>query len=170
MPKPQLDPVVPLSTAPPPSGGLSPAELFVRALFLIALLGGFLVAIETMSKAIRGLAESGFLGGSDKNELLAGVSNPFAGLAIGVLFTVLVQSSSTTTSTIVAVVGSGALSVEHAVPMILGKGKVLFVSNLIYSRFSELANYPSGSAISVVMLIVSLLIIYVVSRLAARNW
>ena len=28
------------------------------------------------------------------------------------------------------------------VPMVLGKGKVLFVSNLIYNRFSEIANYP----------------------------
>lgn len=56
------------------------------------------------------------------------------------------------------------------VPMILGKGKLLFISNLIYSRFSEVANYPSGSAISLIMLVVSLLIIYVVSRVAAARW
>lgn len=56
------------------------------------------------------------------------------------------------------------------VPMILGKGKLLFVSNLIYSRFSEVANYPSGSAISIVMLVVSLLFIYLVSRVAAARW
>ena len=56
------------------------------------------------------------------------------------------------------------------VPMVLGKGKVLFVSNLIFSRFSELANYPSGSAISVIMLVASLLIIYVVSRVAMQRW
>lgn len=56
------------------------------------------------------------------------------------------------------------------VPMILGKGKLLFVSNLIYSRFSEVANYPSGAAISIVMLVVSLLIVYVVSRITAARW
>ena len=56
------------------------------------------------------------------------------------------------------------------VPMILGRGKLLFVSNLIYSRFSEIANYPSGSAISIVMLMLSLIIIYVVSRVAAARW
>jgi len=56
------------------------------------------------------------------------------------------------------------------VPMILGKGKVLFISNLIYSRFSELANYPSGAAISMIMLVASFAIIYVVSRLAAARW
>ena len=56
------------------------------------------------------------------------------------------------------------------VPMILGKGKVLFVSNLIYSRFSEIANYPSGSAISIIMLLLSLLIIYGVTYLVSTRW
>ncbi len=56
------------------------------------------------------------------------------------------------------------------VPMILGKGKVLFVSNLIYSRFSEISNYPSGSAISIIMLILSLAIIYGVTWFVSRWW
>jgi putative spermidine/putrescine transport system permease protein len=54
------------------------------------------------------------------------------------------------------------------VPMILGKGKVLFISNLIYSRFSEIANYPSGSAIAVAMLFLSLVIIYGITFVANR--
>ena len=54
------------------------------------------------------------------------------------------------------------------VPMILGKGKVLFVSNLIYSRFSEIANYPSGSSIAIVMLVLSLGIIYGITYIASR--
>jgi putative spermidine/putrescine transport system permease protein len=56
------------------------------------------------------------------------------------------------------------------IPMVLGRGKVTFVSNLIYSRFSELANFPSGSAVAVVMLIISLVVIYTVSRLTTRTW
>ncbi len=56
------------------------------------------------------------------------------------------------------------------VPMVLGKGKVVFVSNLIFSRFSEVANYPSGAAISVIMLVVSMLVIYVISRFAVQRW
>lgn len=51
------------------------------------------------------------------------------------------------------------------IPMILGKGSILFVSNLIYSRFGEVANYPSGAAISVVMVVLSLVLIYVVTRM-----
>lgn len=56
------------------------------------------------------------------------------------------------------------------VPLILGKGKVLFVSNLIYARFSEIANYPSGSAVSIVMLVMSLTIIYGITRFVTARW
>ena len=56
------------------------------------------------------------------------------------------------------------------IPMILGKGKVLFVSNLIYSRFSEIANYPSGSAIAIVMLFLSLVIIYSINNVVSRYY
>lgn len=56
------------------------------------------------------------------------------------------------------------------IPMVLGRGKVMFVSNLIFNRFSELANFPSGSAVAVVMLAISLLVIYAVSRLPNSQW
>jgi len=102
-----------------------------RWLSLGALLFGFLIAIELMSKAIQMLAGEGLGGGS--SEMFAGIHNPFAGLAAGVLFTVLVQSSSTTTATIVAVVGSGALSVQDAVPMIMGANIGTTVTNTLVS-------------------------------------
>ena len=46
------------------------------------------------------------------------------------------------------------------VPMILGKGKIQFLSNLVYDRYAELANFPSGSAIAVQLLVVTLGITY----------
>ena len=52
--------------------------------------------------------------------LAEGLKNPFAGLAVGILATVLVQSSSVTTSIIVGLVGSGELELAHAVPMVMG--------------------------------------------------
>lgn len=51
------------------------------------------------------------------------------------------------------------------IPMILGKGRVLFLSNLIYNRFSQIANYPSGAGISIVTLLISLAAVYVIARL-----
>ena len=55
-------------------------------------------------------------------------------------------------------------------PMVLGKGQIYFVSNLIYARFGEVANYPSGSALSMIMLVLSLVIIYLVTRVASTGW
>ena len=48
------------------------------------------------------------------------VSNPFIALFIGLLITSIVQSSSTTTSVIVAMVASGSLEIHHAIPMVMG--------------------------------------------------
>src|SRR5690348_403378 len=56
------------------------------------------------------------------------------------------------------------------IPMILGKGRVLFISNLIYNRFSEIADYPSGAAISIVLFAVALTIVYAMSRFVASQW
>ena len=80
-----------------------------------------------LSKGISGFGE-GFTEG-----LLSGVSNPFAGLAAGVLFTVLVQSSSVTTATIVALVGAGTLTVSVAVPMVMGANIGTTITNTLVS-------------------------------------
>jgi len=56
------------------------------------------------------------------------------------------------------------------IPMILGKGRVLFISNLVYNRFSEIADYPSGAAISIVLFAVALAIVYVMSHQVSKRW
>ncbi len=52
------------------------------------------------------------------------------------------------------------------IPMVLGKGRVLFVSNLIYSRFGEIGNYPGGAALSITLLALSLIVVYTLDRAA----
>ena len=56
------------------------------------------------------------------------------------------------------------------IPMVLGKGRVLFVSNLIYSRFGEIGNYPGGAALSIALLVLSLIVVYVLGRAAGSRW
>lgn len=56
------------------------------------------------------------------------------------------------------------------VPMVLGKGKVLFMSNLIYSRFGEAANYPSGASIAIQLLALALIMIYGITLIARTRW
>ncbi|TRY54900.1 hypothetical protein DNTS_021320, partial [Danionella cerebrum] len=59
------------------------------------------------------------------------LSNPVAGLVIGVLVTVLVQSSSTSSSIVVSMVSSGLLDVKSAVPIIMGVNIGTSVTNTI---------------------------------------
>ena len=82
--------------------------------FALFFLYFFLVSIKLLEKGIK------TLGAEYTDQLFESVSNPFAGLLVGILCTVLVQSSSVTTSTIVGLVGSGVLSLEYAIPMVMG--------------------------------------------------
>ncbi|KAM7374635.1 hypothetical protein PAMP_007281 [Pampus punctatissimus] len=59
------------------------------------------------------------------------LSNPVAGLVVGILATVLVQSSSTSTSIIVSLVSSGLLDVQSAIPIIMGSNIGTSVTNTI---------------------------------------
>ena len=61
-------------------------------------------------------------------------------------------------------------NVAGDVGMILGKGRVLFISNLIYNRFSEIANYPSGAAISIVLFVLAMLIVYGLTHQVNKRW
>ena len=56
------------------------------------------------------------------------------------------------------------------VPMLVGRGFILFVSNLIYFRFSEVANFPGGAALSIVMMIISVTLFYGLLHLVRSQW
>ena len=103
------------------------AERFARLLALVALLYVFLIAVDLLSGGIQGLGEN------FTDALFRGVSNPLAALFVGILGTVLVQSSSVTTSTIVALVGSGVLTVPEAVPMVMGANIGTTITNTLAS-------------------------------------
>jgi len=103
---------------------------WLRAILVIALLYIFLGGVKLLEAGIKGL-------GSDlTDQLFDRVANPLAALSVGVLATVLVQSSSVTTSTIVGLVAGGLLSVEVAVPMIMGANIGTTVTNTIVAMAS----------------------------------
>jgi len=79
--------------------------------------------------------ESGIkvMGADTQERLFSSVSNPIAGLFVGLLGTVLVQSSSASTSVIVGLVASGALGFDQAVPMIMGANLGTTVTNTLVS-------------------------------------
>ena len=81
---------------------------------VLGLIYLFLVSISLMSHAFKGFGE-GFTRG-----LITTTSNPFVGLFIGIFATSIIQSSSTTTSMVVAFVASGVLSIRSAIPIVMG--------------------------------------------------
>ncbi|PRI10344.1 thymidylate synthase [Leucobacter massiliensis] len=70
-----------------------------------------------MSIISRGFAG---LSGDAARALFAFADHPWVGLFVGVLGTVVIQSSTTVTAIAVTAVGAGALSVQGAIPVILG--------------------------------------------------
>lgn len=94
---------------------------------LFALLYLFFASISLMSSSLKLFGE-GFA-----EQLLATTSNPFTGLLIGIIVTSLVQSSSTTTSMVVSLVAGGALTLQGAIPIIMGANVGTSVTNTLVS-------------------------------------
>jgi solute carrier family 34 (sodium-dependent phosphate cotransporter) len=82
-----------------------------------------------------GFLEAGIAaaGANFQANLMREVSHPLSGLCAGLLATVLVQSSSVSTATIVGMVGAGTLPVSLAVPMIMGANIGTTVTNTLAS-------------------------------------
>jgi sodium-dependent phosphate cotransporter len=99
--------------------------LIRRIAALLLLLYGFLVSIGMLGKAFK-MFSGGFVGG-----LIESASDPLLGLFVGVLATTLVQSSSTTTSLVVAMVGSGAMPIATAIPVVMGANIGTSVTNTL---------------------------------------
>ncbi len=104
-------------------GGAMPT--WVRAVLALGMLYVFLVGVALLEVGIAGLGEDFTTG------LLDRVANPLSGLFAGLLFTVLVQSSSVSTSAIVGLVGAGTIPLELAVPMIMGANIGTTVTNTL---------------------------------------
>lgn len=99
----------------------------IRSALVFALIYIFLVGVSSLEAGIK------VMGADTQEQLFSAVSNPIAGLCIGILGTVLVQSSSASTSVIVGLVASGALGVEAAVPMVMGANIGTTVTNTLVS-------------------------------------
>ncbi|XP_071487781.1 sodium-dependent phosphate transport protein 2A-like [Diadema antillarum] len=100
----------------------------VRWCLLLAFLYLFVCSLDILSlgfSLIGGAAAGAVIA---NNDLLI---NPLCGLMIGVLVTVLVQSSSTSTSVVVAMVSARVLTVGHAIPIIMGTNIGTAITNTL---------------------------------------
>uniref|UniRef100_A0A672F4W4 Sodium-dependent phosphate transport protein 2B-like n=1 Tax=Salarias fasciatus TaxID=181472 RepID=A0A672F4W4_SALFA len=99
-----------------------------KLLLLLGFLYMFICSLDILSSAFQ------LVGGKTAGDIFQDntvLSNPLAGLVIGVLVTLLVQSSSTSSSIVVSMVSSGILTVQVAVPIIMGTNIGTSVTNTL---------------------------------------
>lgn len=96
----------------------------IRLLFFIYI---FIFSLELMGTSLK-------LFGKDLAvTLIQTTTNPLVGLFIGILATSIIQSSSSTTSIVVGMVGGGVLNVSNAIPIIMGANMGTSVTNTVAS-------------------------------------
>lgn len=99
----------------------------LKVLGIFASLYLFIAAIGAMAHAFN------LFGREFAEAVLETTENPIFGLFVGILATSLVQSSSTSTSIIVGMVAGGAISLEGAVPMIMGANLGTTITSMLVS-------------------------------------
>jgi sodium-dependent phosphate cotransporter len=97
-----------------PMASRSRKDILWKTLLLVGVLYLFLLSIELLGAGFRLFnLEATYL-------LFSSTANPFVAFFIGILATAVVQSSSTITSMVVALVAAGTISIENAVPLVMG--------------------------------------------------
>ncbi|MBN2240896.1 MAG: Na/Pi symporter [Dehalococcoidales bacterium] len=99
----------------------------LKILIVFGLLYLFLLGIKFTGASFK------LFGNDFAEQLISIYSNPFSGLFTGILVTSIVQSSSTTTSLIVGLAGSGVLPIESAIPMVMGANMGTTITNVLVS-------------------------------------
>jgi sodium-dependent phosphate cotransporter len=104
--------------------------------------------------------------GSDFSKtLIETTTNPFVGLFIGILATSVIQSSSSTTSIVVGMVAAGALTIESAIPIVMGANIGTSITNIIASlpqikRNSEFRRAFSAAIVHDFFNVLSVLVLF----------
>lgn len=100
----------------------------IKFVMMLLLLWFFLLSIKLFGSAFKH-----YFNDDAKNLIENATNNPMISLLIGILATAIIQSSSSTTSMVIAFVGCGTLSFGHAIPMIMGANIGTSVTNTIVS-------------------------------------
>mmetsp|Transcript_5129 Transcript_5129/g.11650 ORF Transcript_5129/g.11650 Transcript_5129/m.11650 type:complete len:615 (+) Transcript_5129:78-1922(+) len=100
-------------------------KIFIGVCGALFFLYFFLFSLELLGNSAK------VLGGCSAGGLMSENTNPVAALVIGELATALVQSSSTTTSIIVTLVGAEAVTVKSGIYLIMGANIGTSVTNTI---------------------------------------
>ncbi len=133
------------------------AKSILKIVWVFAVLYVFLVSIKLMGGSFT------FFGAEFTKQLMATTADPIVALFIGMLATALIQSSSTTTSIIVAFVSGGVISLESAVPMVMGANIGTTVTNVLVSlaQINRLSEFKRGFAAAIVHDLFNWIVVFV---------
>jgi sodium-dependent phosphate cotransporter len=99
--------------------------IFIGIVAVLFFLYFFLVGLDLLGNSAK------VIGGCTAGALFGDQTNPVAGLMIGILATVLIQSSSSSTSIIVSLVGADSITVKAGIFMVMGANIGTSVTNTI---------------------------------------
>ncbi|PID27119.1 MAG: hypothetical protein CR982_06620 [Candidatus Cloacimonadota bacterium] len=103
-------------------------EFLINLIGILIFLWLFLISIKLLGGTFKHFFKE------ESVELIkSATGNPLVSLFIGVIATAIIQSSSSTTSIIIAFVASGVLSFNNAIPMIMGANIGTSITGLIVS-------------------------------------
>merc|ERR1719335_1824006 len=104
--------------------------LLLKVVLALLILYLFIISLGLMANSFR------ILGGKTSGRAFRDselFDNPLAGLVTGILVTVLVQSSSTSTSIIITMTAGDLIETKNAIPMIMGANIGTSVTNTLVS-------------------------------------
>lgn len=132
-------------------------NVFKRVFYLLIILFVFLVSLKLMGGAFK------LFGKEIAHDIINVTANPFVSLFIGMLATAIIQSSSTTTTMIVTMVAAGSLTVEGAVPLIMGAniGTSVTSSILAFGHIGKKKEYRKAVAAATVHDFFNILVVLV---------
>jgi len=139
-------------------GGIKLSAILKPIGLLIALYI-FILSITLLGDAVK-LFGKGFA-----ETLLHTTSNPVVGLFIGILATSIIQSSSTTTSIVVGMVAGGLISIEGAIPIVMGANIGTTITNTLVSlthitRSQEFKRAFSGAIVHDIFNVLVVIILF----------
>ncbi|MBN2789769.1 MAG: Na/Pi symporter [Candidatus Delongbacteria bacterium] len=111
-----------------------PLENIIRIVGMFLFLWLFLLSIKLLGGTFKH-----YFSDDTANLIKNATDNPLVSLFIGILSTAIIQSSSSTTSIIVAFVGAGTLSLHNAIPMIMGANIGTSITGILVS-FGQMRN------------------------------
>lgn len=116
----------PLQQHSPASRPPFPARV-KTTLYILGTLVLFVFSIDLLVSSLQNLGKPA------AETIIMATSNPFTALFIGLLITAMIQSSSTTTALVVAFVASGSITLESAIPIIMGANIGTTITSTIVS-------------------------------------